>query len=501
MAFNSPLFMLFIAVCAAIHGALPQRVQNPFLLAASMVCYFWAAPQYGVLLLGTVALVYFGARWIDQAQDTPVRRRRMWLVIGPLLAVLGLFKYFNFFMGSAGSLLGWFGIAWQPPVLGWILPLGISFYTFQAIGYCADVSGRKMLPERNFVDFALFISFFPQIMSGPIGRAGELLPQYKRHRPFVYGETLYGLRRFLLGLFKKTVVADGLGLLVDAAYAQLRDYSGAVLLFAAFGYAVQLYFDFAGYTDMAVGAARLFGVKLRENFLAPYFAFDPAGFWSRWHISLTSWLRDYIYIPLGGNRRGFPRKLFNIALVFLISGLWHGASWRFVAWGGLHAFARVGQELLRRCRPPKAPGHGFAAILGAAGMFCFAAFGFVLFRAASFADAAYLWGAMFRLGGAAEQFSALWASASPGITLGRTYTLLYFGLLGPSLLLAFWFDLRLARSVGRRDGTPLLEPLGGIRPHAVRWLAYWYMALSSLLFLFIVKTAAQNAVSFIYFGF
>ncbi len=496
VALNSPLFLLSALLCAAVHAALPQRRQNLFLLLASFAFYFWAAPQYGALLLATLGVVYAGARWLNGAQPGRGRRLRLAAVMLPLFGALGVLKYSGLIARTAAAALGLLGLQRTPFEPGWVLPVGISFYTFQAAGYCIDVYRGDTPPERDFVDFALFLSFFPQLTSGPIGRAGELLGQYKRYRPFSYAETVYGLRRFLLGMFKKTVAADGLGLLVNAAYA-MDGRGGGICWFAMLAYGLQLYFDFSGYSDMAVGAARLFGIRLRENFLAPYFAPDIASFWRRWHRSLTDWFRDYLYIPLGGGRAGLGRKLLNILLVFALSGLWHGASWTFLAWGLLHAAARIAQELLRRVRPAR-PARGAARAIRALLVYLFACFALVPFRAPNLRQAAAMWAGLFRPGDPA-QWAALWESASPGITLGTTYTVFFFGVLGISLALCFLFDLKLARSL--ESGAPLLEPLGAVRPRAARWLLYWFMALSSMLFLFLVETASSGAVSFIYRGF
>ncbi|MEG2676504.1 MAG: MBOAT family O-acyltransferase [Oscillospiraceae bacterium] len=502
MIFNSPTFLIFLAICAIVFYILPHKRQNLFLLLASYVCYMWAVPQYGVLVLGTTLLCFFCARRIDTAQNENTRKRRLAAgIIIPIL-ILGAFKYFNFFMGGITWIFARFGVSYMAPEITWLLPVGISFYTFQLIGYCVDVYRGKLAHEKSFVDFALFISFFPQVLSGPIGRADELLPQYKKERSFCYGTVSEGIRRFLLGLFKKAVVADGFGLLVNSVYNNLREYSGVTLLAAALMYGVQIYFDFAGYSDMAIGAAKIFGITLRENFCAPYFASGIGEFWKRWHMSLTSWFRDYIYIPLGGNRRGFVRKLLNITIVFVASGLWHGASITFVVWGLVHAAARVSEELLSkisRSEAPKKKNPLLTAVKRIA-VFVFASLAFVLFRADTLGDAIYVYSGILRGGDTAAQLARVWNTASPGITLGATYTFLFFAILTISTILVFAFDAMLARSISNGQA-PIYNPLTCCKSTVTRWILYWYMGFASMLFYFICLTASRGAASFIYFGF
>ena len=335
MSYNTPAFLLFLAVCLLVYYALPGRLRNPFLLLASSVYYLIAAPQYFLLVAATAGVVYVAARGVASAKN-PKRRRALFLtgLLFPL-AALFFFKYFNFFTESLAALAGLFGVRWAPVSLGLALPLGISFYTFQSIGYLIDVRGGAVEPERNFWIFALFVSFFPQILAGPIGRAKEMLPQYRAPRDFSYDGFAAGAQRFLTGAFKKIVIADGFGVFVGEVYASLPQREGFTVLLAVLFYALQLYFDFAGYTDMALGVAKLFGLTLRENFTAPYFATNFSGFWKRWHMSLTSWFTDYLFTPLVWSR--WANKLFfgkkwdehkphfalNLILVFLVSDLCH----------------------------------------------------------------------------------------------------------------------------------------------------------------------------------
>jgi len=337
LIFNSLKFLGFFAIVTTVCYALPGRYRLWWLLGISY--YFYASwnPNYAVLI-AAITLVSYGTALVVQRVRTGLRRSAyLWGGIGISLGILFTFKYFDFFSGSLEAVGAALGSDAAVPHLNLLLPVGISFYTLQSVGYVIDVYHGKCLPERHIGRYSLFVSFFPHVLSGPIARASHLLPQLRGQFPFDYERARDGLVLMLWGFFKKIVVADRAGLIVDRIYGAPTDYHGAVLLIAACLYSFQIFCDFSAYTDIARGAARVLGIDLMQNFKRPYGAESVAEFWRRWHISLTSWLRDYLYIPLGGNRCAKAKWVRNIAIVFLLSGLWHGAGWTYVVWGALHA--------------------------------------------------------------------------------------------------------------------------------------------------------------------
>lgn len=338
MALNSfPFICLFPLICA-VYFLLPQRGKNLFLLIASYLFYLNWNPGASLVLAGLTAVSYFLARYWDtrHSSATAQGKGRKWLFpAGGILVLLPLLlcKYYNFCTENIQTLLEWAGLRFEIPGLSWIIPIGISFYTFQAYAYLADVYHGKVRAERNPVVFALFLSFFPQTMCGPISRAADLLPQFHEPHRFDAAMCTAGAKIWLWGAFLKTVVADRTGNYVDTVYNNYEHLSGAICLLSSLLYSIQIYADFAGYSLMAVGIARCLGFRLVYNFRRPYFASGITDFWRRWHISLSTWLRDYVYIPLGGSRCSQLRTYGNILLTFFVSGLWHGASWSFILWG------------------------------------------------------------------------------------------------------------------------------------------------------------------------
>ncbi len=339
MLFNSIPFIVFLPIVFVLHWVLPRKMvfQNSVLLVASYVFYgCWDWRFLSLIALSTV-VDFFCARWIHDATD-PVRRR-VWLglTVGFNLGLLGFFKYWNFFADSWATLWGGMGVEVSAFTLQVTLPVGISFYTFQTLSYSVDVYRGRIQPTTSLLRFATFVSFFPQLVAGPIERAARLLPQMSRPREFNQKLALDGLRLMLWGGFKKVVVADRCAIHVDAIFGNYGNESGMTLVLGVFLFAFQIYCDFSGYSDIARGVARLFGVELMVNFRNPYFSRDLGEFWRRWHISLNTWFRDYVYIPLGGSKGGPGIVIRNVLIVFLLSGLWHGANWTFVVWGILNA--------------------------------------------------------------------------------------------------------------------------------------------------------------------
>ena len=307
------------------------------LLAASYVFYGWWDWRFlGLILFSTVVDFFVGLGLGNEQKES---RRRVLLLVSILvnLGFLGYFKYFNFFLENFVGLFSFFGQEISTRSLDIVLPVGISFYTFQTLSYSIDVYNRKKTPTRDFITYSAYVSFFPQLIAGPIERATRLLPQFQTRRDFDYSKAVDGLRQILWGLFKKVVIADRCAEFANLIFDGAADYSGSTLILGAVFFAFQIYGDFSGYSDIAIGVARLFGFDLMKNFAFPYFSRDIAEFWRRWHISLTTWFRDYLYIPLGGSRDGTWRTIRNTFIIFLISGFWHGANWTFIAWGALNA--------------------------------------------------------------------------------------------------------------------------------------------------------------------
>jgi D-alanyl-lipoteichoic acid acyltransferase DltB (MBOAT superfamily) len=419
MTFHSPEFILFLAAVVPLYFLLPFRFRNTLLLAASAFFYMWWRPEYILIILFSVTVDYFVA--FGLGHDERPGKRRVLLIVS-LVSNLGLlffFKYSRFAAQTLRAALGLAHVDWQPPAVDLVLPIGISFHTFQALSYTIDVSRGRIPVERSLPRLWVYVLFFPQLVAGPIERAGRLLPQFdEAHRPDP-DAIASGLRRILWGLVKKVVIADRLALLADAVFDGPRDGSGLGVLIGAYAFAFQIYADFSAYSDIAIGSARLLGFRLMENFDRPYFAASPADFWRRWHISLSTWFRDYVYIPLGGDRHGKARWAAAILITFLLSGLWHGANWTFVAWGAVHGLLLLASRLLERL--PKT----IRTVL----TFHLVTLGWIYFRAPSLGDAhAFM----------ARLFTGPWTAALPAAHQGSQ--LAFAGLGVAALLVA---DLRL----------------------------------------------------------
>jgi alginate O-acetyltransferase complex protein AlgI len=337
MLFNSLQFVFFFPAVVALYFATPHRFRWVLLLAASY--YFYAAwrPEYLVLIFASTVVDYLAGRGMGRFEGARIRKALLFASVATNLGILFGFKYLSFFNESVRAVLNQFNIFYGTPALDILLPVGISFYTFQSLSYTIDVYRGVTPPQRHFGIFALYVSFFPQLVAGPIERSYRLMPQFFEHRGFHPDAFASGLRLMLWGFFMKVVIADRLALYVDPVYGDPGLYGGTTLLVATYLFAFQIFCDFAGYSAIAIGAARVLGYELMENFRRPYFAASIREFWGRWHISLSTWFRDYVYIPLGGNRVGTTSRWYaNIFIVFLVSGLWHGAAWTFVIWGALH---------------------------------------------------------------------------------------------------------------------------------------------------------------------
>ncbi len=353
MLFNSLDFAVFLPIVFVLYWCVAKRhlrVQNALIVVASYVFYGWWDYRFLALIAFSTLIDYTIGLQLEQQHQPKRRLVLLWVSVFVNIGLLGFFKYYNFFVDAFVDAFSLFGLSIQPNTLNIILPVGISFYTFQTMSYTIDVYRGKLKPTRDFISFAAFVSFFPQLVAGPIERATHLLPQFYKTRSFEYSKAVDGLRQMLWGLFKKIVIADNCAQFVTAIFDNYTDYSGSTLLLGAVLFAFQIYGDFSGYSDIAIGTARLFGFDLRQNFAFPYFSRDIAEFWRRWHISLSTWFRDYVYISLGGSRVSQWKVLRNVFVIFIVSGFWHGANWTFMVWGALNALYFVPLLVLKRNR-------------------------------------------------------------------------------------------------------------------------------------------------------
>lgn len=341
MLFNSFSFLLFFPVVTLIYFLVPHKIRYLWLLGASYFFYMSWNPKYALLIATSTVITYLSGLLIDRSKSR--FRRKLWvgLSFASNLAILFFFKYFDFAVSNLGRAMAGMGIEFIQPTFDVILPVGISFYTFQALSYTMDVYRREIFVEKNIAKYALFVSFFPQLVAGPIERSKNLLVQINKRHYFDYDRVKSGLLIMLWGLFLKLVIADRVAIVVNQVYGDYAQYAGLQLVIATLLFGIQIYCDFGSYSYIAIGSAQVMGFTLMENFRQPYFARSITEFWQRWHISLSTWFRDYLYIPLGGNRKGNFRKYINIMIVFIVSGLWHGASWNFVIWGALHGIFQV----------------------------------------------------------------------------------------------------------------------------------------------------------------
>ncbi|MGB3151924.1 MAG: MBOAT family O-acyltransferase [Maribacter sp.] len=353
MLFNSIDFAVFLPIVFVLYWFVTQRnlrVQNALVALSSYFFYGWWDWRFLSLILFSTAVDYTIGILLQKEKLYSKRKILLWISIAVNLGFLGFFKYYNFFLDNFVSAFSFFGKEINSSSLNIILPVGISFYTFQTLSYTIDVYRKNLEPTRDFIAFAAFVSFFPQLVAGPIERATNLLPQFYKKRKFDYSAAVDGLRQILWGLFKKIVIADNCAEYANLIFNGSEDYSGSTLVLGALFFTFQIYGDFSGYSDIAIGTSRLFGFNLMKNFAFPYFSRDIAEFWRRWHISLSTWFRDYLYIPLGGSRGGKWMKVRNTFVIFVVSGFWHGANWTFIIWGFLNALYFLPLLLLNRNR-------------------------------------------------------------------------------------------------------------------------------------------------------
>ena len=341
MLFNSLEFLIFFPIVILVYFVIPHKVRYLWLLGASYYFYMCWNPEYALLMLTSTVITYLSGIFIDKGKTELSRKITVGVSFTLNLAILFYFKYFYFTVDNINAIRQMLELPALTPKFDVILPVGISFYTFQALSYTVDIYRKELEPEKNFFKYALFVSFFPQLVAGPIERSKNLVTQISQRHYFDYNRARRGFLIMLWGFFQKLVIADRAAILVNTVYNNMENYSGIMLVIATVCFAVQIYCDFASYSLIAKGAAEVMGFKLMDNFAQPYLSVSIAEFWRRWHISLSSWFKDYLYIPLGGNRKGKFRKYFNLMVVFLVSGLWHGASWNFVVWGLIHGIYQV----------------------------------------------------------------------------------------------------------------------------------------------------------------
>jgi D-alanyl-lipoteichoic acid acyltransferase DltB (MBOAT superfamily) len=395
MLFNSLEFAVFFPIVCALYFLSPPRARVPLLLVASCVFYMAFVPAYILIIGATILIDYTAALFLEPATG---RRRTVLLVvsISATCAILFFFKYFNFFTDTFVGLAALGGWHTTPPLLKIILPIGLSFHTFQSLSYVVEVYRGRQVAERNLTVFATYVLFFPQMVAGPIERPQHLLGQFREHHDFDYERATSGLKRMAWGFFKKLVIADRLALYVNDVYGAPREFNGLQLTIATFFFAYQIYCDFSGYSDIAIGLARVLGFRLMENFQTPYASASIGEFWRRWHISLSSWFRDYVYIPLGGNRVSTSRRAGNLLLTFGLSGLWHGASWTYVVWGLLNGFYLVFGWLTEPIRTRLLEATHLArfvrtrAVFAVLITFTLTCAAWIVFRARSLSDASYI---------------------------------------------------------------------------------------------------------------
>lgn len=389
MLFNSFSFAVFLPIVFILYWSIPHRLRWLLLLISSYYFYMSWNPKYVVLILGTTIISYFAAILIEKSSS---KRKKKLVMAGAVIICLGVlfvFKYLEFVLDSIASAAGLFAIRLHPMTVKLMLPVGISFYTFQTMSYVIDVYMGKTGAEHHFGYYAAFVSFFPQLVAGPIERSCNLLPQISSKKIFNYDEASDGLKLMLWGFFKKLVVADTLAVYVDKVYENITGYHGFAFVIVMLFFTIQIYCDFSGYSNIAIGCARLFGINLMKNFASPYFSKSIKEFWSRWHISLSTWFKDYVYIPLGGNRCGRIRNSLNLIITFLVSGIWHGANWTYIAWGGIHGAAQVVEKAVAK-PVNKLKSKKAGVFLSWLFVFAFCNLTWVFFRAESISDALYI---------------------------------------------------------------------------------------------------------------
>lgn len=484
MFFNSIEFAIFLPLVFAIYWAISAkgiRIQNLFIVIVSYIFYGWWDWRFLILIFFSTLTDYLIGLKLAEEQNSKYRLRLLWSSIIINLGLLGFFKYAGFFVENFKTAFTFFGFNFEHQSLNIILPVGISFYTFQTLSYTIDVYKRRLVPTKNFTTFAAYVSFFPQLVAGPIERATNLLPQFSVKRSFTYNNAADGMRQILWGLFKKIVVADNCAQIANHVFDSSTSQNGIVLIIGAMAFGFQIYGDFSGYSDIAIGVSKLFGIDIMRNFNVPYFSRDIAEFWRRWHISLTTWFRDYVYIPLGGSRVSKIKVLRNTLIIFLISGFWHGANWTFVAWGLYHALLFIPHIILnRKSKYPiaainKLP--SFYELIQISTTFMLVTLGWIFFRSESIQQALLYFSGIFNFDKNYFDISSI----QVGQTALSNYNYLFSIISVFVLILVEWIN---------RNKSHGLD----IAPLKLRWLIYIILTIS----IFVLKGGES---AFIYFQF
>jgi D-alanyl-lipoteichoic acid acyltransferase DltB (MBOAT superfamily) len=487
MLFNSIHFLFFFAIMATLYFALPYRFRWALLLVASYIFYMSLKPAYILFITILTLIIYYAGLQMGRTEIKSKRKKFLILAVLVNFGFLFMFKYYEFLNHSFKVIFEHYHLSYEIPALHFILPVGISFYTFKSLSYAIDVYRGDKSPEKHLGYFALYVAFFPQLLAGPIERATRFLPQLYEKFDFDYPRVTRGLKLMLWGLFQKMVIADNLATLVDSVYNDPTHHQGISLILATLFFAFQIYCDFSGYSDIAIGAAQVLGIKTMDNFNRPYFSISIPEFWGRWHISLSTWFRDYFYIPMGGNRVAIPRWYANLFIVMLICGFWHGANWTFVVWGGLHGIYLVFSAFTQNIREKVHKVIGFDRIprlhhyLKVLVTFCLVCFAWIFFRANSISDALYIISHLFTGWEGIFNFDVF-----KNIPLWKPLK----------------FELMVGvPSIGVLTVVHLLQSRGSViqklsqKPIWIRWSVYYFIILSILLF------GNFGSKQFIYFQF
>lgn len=485
MLFNSLDFAIFLPIVFILYWLVTNRdltLQNVLIVIASYVFYGWWDWRFLSLIVFSTLVDYTVGVKLKEATQQFQRKVLLWISILVNLGFLGVFKYYNFFLDSLYDVAPGLQTVLGFNTLNIILPVGISFYTFQTLSYTIDVYKRKLEPTTSLIDFAAFVAFFPQLVAGPIERASQLLPQFYVPRTFKFINIQFGCIRILWGLFKKVVIADRLAVIVDLVYQAPEAYGGLHFIIASILFAFQIYCDFSGYSDIAIGTARLFGFKLMENFRSPYFSKSLSEFWRRWHISLSTWFRDYVYIPLGGSRVSTTKVYLNLMIVFVVSGFWHGAAWTFLIWGALHGSILIIEHLLKSRAPILKTTSNFPMnVLSILFVFAITTLAWIFFRANTTADAFYIVGHLF-------DFSYPLAENVRGMTLYLGVPL--WKLLASFVLVGILLFVEYAVNIQKLSEIIIIK-----QKPLTRWLLYTSIIVSIFIF------GSFEVEQFIYFQF
>lgn len=487
MLFNSLSFIIFFPVVTFLYYISSQKLRLIILLTASCIFYMFFIPYYIFILFFLILVDFFAGIFIGKSKGS---KRKLFLFISILcnIGILFSFKYFNFFSSSVNQIAHFLHCNYPPFLLSVILPIGLSYHTIQSLSYVIEVYKKKQKPEKNLLIYALYVMFYPQLVAGPIERPQQMLPQFYKKIKLDEVNLTIGLQRILIGLFKKVVIADRLAILVNQVYATPHDYIGLPLIIATIAFSIQIYCDFSGYSDIAIGTAKVMGFNLVENFNYPYFARSISDFWRRWHMSLYSWFRDYVYIPLGGNRVSFKRHIVNILIVFGITGLWHGAAWTFIIWGFLHGMFLSIETISQKLFYKKHIANKLVQAVQLSVTFLLVSFAWVFFRANSLSDALYILGAFPK--GLGAFFISIFRHDVRALNLytfhqanglGLSYTQLQ--IVCTAILFLLLYEVLCVKGIFPKI------------PQILKWIIFISMTLS------IINLGSVNLLPFIYFQF